>query len=80
MGDEEFKALRHRFYRLGKVRDFSILRDLGKAEDGEGLGHDEMKGVLVSLKDEGRIFDLISAIQHHEEEIQKEKEALESQP
>lgn len=68
------KEIRHRFYRLGKKRNFSILRELGKLDDGEDLTHEEMKVILLDLDAEGRLSDLVYAIELNEEEIRKEKE------
>lgn len=77
MGEEESKALRNRFYKLGRKRNIKILQDLGKlSEIDEAPGHDETKTLLLELIEEGRAYDLISAIELNEEEIQKEKDAM----
>ncbi len=76
MDEQDFKSLRHRFYKLGKKRDTSILQDLGKLEDGDEADHDDTKALLTQIKDEGRSYDLIHAIKFHEDEIQKEKDAM----
>ena len=75
MDEQEFKALRYRFYKLGKKRNLDILKELGKlGKDDEEIGHDESKSLMTELINEDRAFDLIQAIESHEEEIRKEKE------
>ncbi len=77
MSEDEWKEIRHRFYKLGKKRNMQVLVDLGKLlETDTYLGHDKMKECLNQLKDEGRLYDLVQAIKTHEEEIKKEKEAM----
>jgi hypothetical protein len=76
IADEDFKSIRHRFYKLGKKRNIEIFQDLGKIEEGENPDHDETKEILTQLKNENRTYDLISAIQFHEKEIQKEREVM----
>ncbi len=73
---QEFKSLRHSFYKLGKQRNISILVDLGKLTEGDEADHEDTKALLTQLVDEGRAYDLIQAIEYHEEEIQKEKDAM----
>lgn len=80
MNGEEFKMVRHRFYHLGKTRNNQILLDLGKKSEGEILSHDEMKAALEDLNAEGRVFDLLEAIQNHEEEIEQAKEQAQAGP
>jgi uncharacterized protein YgfB (UPF0149 family) len=75
MDEQEFKALRYRFYKLGKKRNLDILKELGKlGKDDDEISHDDAKSSLMEIVSEGRVYDLTQAIEFHEDEVRKEKE------
>jgi hypothetical protein len=64
---DEFKALRHRFYRVGKNRR-SILRSMGYLTEVPDyrITQDVERGAIFSICMDGRIDELIKLIEKEE--------------
>jgi hypothetical protein len=86
MNEEEWKEIRHRFYRLGNQRRHQVLVALGLIEDNEKTGKEQEKALLFScLEDEGKLARLLTLIDLQEklglaEKALKDNSALSSGP
>jgi hypothetical protein len=69
--DPEFKAIRARFYRLGKVMQGWILEVMGCSVNLSGMDNAAKKGVMIDIALKGRLEQFTELILLKE----KEKEA-----
>ena len=70
---EEFKALRHRFYKLGRARRWNVLRFLGLLAEGEEpLDQDHEKQLLFTIAKNSGLDELEEQIGFQEKEIEEE--------
>lgn len=60
--DPEFKAIRARFYRLGKVMQGSILEEMGYSVDLARMDNAAKKNLLIRIMVEGRLEGLAGLI------------------
>jgi hypothetical protein len=63
VNEEEFKKIRHRFYRLGNQRRHQVLVALGLIEDSEKTGKEQEKALLfLCLEDAEKLARLLTLI------------------
>jgi hypothetical protein len=69
-----FKALRARFYRLGKVKQGWILERMGYTADLSRMDNAAKKDLLIRIMLDGRLDELAILISFKEKEKEKAKE------
>jgi hypothetical protein len=74
---DEFKALRHRFYRVGKSRR-NILWSMGYLTDvpEERINQDIEREVIWTILRDGRIEELIQKIEQEETNVAVEQKEI----
>jgi hypothetical protein len=73
----EFRAVRHRYWALGKTRRLEVLNELVPAAPGEALHEGIERQKLFALFQEGKADEIIAAIGRKEEEAQHEEDDAE---
>lgn len=69
--EQRFKALRYRFYRLGK-HNLSLLQEMGILEENPEMDRpnkDDLRALLFEIHNQGRIGELEERINKKEKEI-----------
>ena len=75
MTEDEFKEVRHRFYKLGLRRRRAVFVSLGLANEGdEEFTKEEERSLLFLLLERENIPELLGLIEKHEADIKVEKD------
>jgi hypothetical protein len=70
---DEFRALRHRYYKLGKARRWDVLRHLGLlGPDEEPLDQNQEKDILLQIAENSGITEIEEWVTFYEKEIEEE--------
>jgi hypothetical protein len=73
--EDEFKAVRYRFYKLGLKRRREIFVSLGLCnQNDDEFTKEEERAFLFLLLEKGRVPELLDLISKHEADIRAEKE------